>query len=274
MARKRQDSPRRRRPKRRSPATPTTRSRSRARPRPGTLRSCRARIWSSRCRWTTAGARRSRSGSSPRATSGRWWWTWTRPRTRCSSGRASATGARCRCCRSSATRSSPSRASRRSSTGRAGRPRRSRAQARQGHLFADLEKTLRESDRSKRVEFYTHEEGWKNKLICGDSLHVMESLLHYENLRGKVQMIYIDPPYGIKYDSNFQQRVDSTKNDEKDAADDVLTIKAFRDTWALGIHSYLSYLRERLYLVGSCLRSREASLSRSTMRTSTSRRVC
>ena len=114
--------------------------------------------------------------------------------------------------------------------------------ARQGHLFADLEKTLRESDRSKRVEFYTHEEGWKNKLICGDSLHVMESLLHYENLRGKVQMIYIDPPYGIKYDSNFQQRVDSTKNDEKDQADDVLTIKAFRDTWALGVHSYLSYL--------------------------------
>jgi adenine-specific DNA-methyltransferase len=81
--------------------------------------------------------------------------------------------------------------------------------------FADLEKTLRESDRSKRVEFYTHEEGWKNKLICGDSLHVMESLLHYEGMRGKVQMIYIDPPYGIKYDSNFQQRVDSTKNDEK-----------------------------------------------------------
>jgi len=119
---------------------------------------------------------------------------------------------------------------------------------RQGHLFADLEKTLRETDRAKRIEFYTHEEGWKNKLICGDSLHVMESLLHYENLRGKVQMIYIDPPYGIKYDSNFQQRVDSTKNDEKDAADDVLTIKAFRDTWALGIHSYLSYLEERLYL--------------------------
>ena len=115
--------------------------------------------------------------------------------------------------------------------------------ARQGHLFADLEKTLRESDRSKRVEFYTHEEGWKNKLICGDSLHVMESLLHYENLRGKVQMIYIDPPYGIKYDSNFQQRVDSTKNDDKDQADDVLTIKAFRDTWSLGIHSYLAYLR-------------------------------
>jgi len=120
--------------------------------------------------------------------------------------------------------------------------------SRQGHLFSDLEKTLRESDRSKRVEFYTHEEGWKNKLICGDSLHVMESLLHYENMRGKVQMIYIDPPYGIKYDSNFQQQVNSTRNDDKDHADDVLTIKAFRDTWSLGVHSYLSYLEERLYL--------------------------
>lgn len=119
---------------------------------------------------------------------------------------------------------------------------------RQGSLFADLEKTLRESDRSKRVDFYTHEEGWKNKLICGDSLHVMESLLHYEGMRGRVQMIYIDPPYGIKYDSNFQQRVDSTTNDEKNQADDVLTIKAFRDTWALGVHSYLGYLHERLYL--------------------------
>lgn len=125
--------------------------------------------------------------------------------------------------------------------------------ARQGHLFAELEKTLRESDRAKRVEFYTHEEGWKNKLICGDSLHVMESLLHYENLRGKVQMIYVDPPYGIKYDSNFQQRVDSTDNDDKDTADDVLTIKAFRDTWSLGIHSYLSYLADRLYLARELL---------------------
>jgi len=126
-------------------------------------------------------------------------------------------------------------------------------QSRQLTLFAELEKTLRETDRSKRVEFYTHEEGWKNKLICGDSLQVMESLLHYEGMRGRVQMIYIDPPYGIKYDSNFQQRVDSTRNEEKDAADDVLTIKAFRDTWSLGIHSYLSYLQERLYLVRELL---------------------
>lgn len=119
---------------------------------------------------------------------------------------------------------------------------------RQGHLFADLEKTLRDGDKDRRVEFYVHDENWKNKLICGDSLQVMESLLHYEHLRGKVQMIYMDPPYGIKYDSNFQQRIDTTKNDEKDAGDDVLTIKAFRDTWALGVHSYLSYLQERLYM--------------------------
>lgn len=71
----------------------------------------------------------------------------------------------------------------------------------QGSLFADLEKELREADKGKRVEFYTHDEGWKNKLICGDSLTVVESLLDYEGLRGRVQMIYVDPPYGIKYDA-------------------------------------------------------------------------
>jgi adenine-specific DNA-methyltransferase len=103
--------------------------------------------------------------------------------------------------------------------------------SRQTHLFADLEKSMRDDEIGKRVEFYTHEEGWKNKLICGDSLEVMESLLQYENLRGKVQMVYIDPPYAIKYDSNFQQRIDTTKNDEKDKADDVLTIKAYRVTF-------------------------------------------
>jgi adenine-specific DNA-methyltransferase len=116
-------------------------------------------------------------------------------------------------------------------------------------IFEDLEKSLRETDKSRRIEFYTHDEGWKNKLICGDSLHVMESLLHYENLHGKVQMIYIDPPYGIKYDSNFQQRIDSTKNDDKDQADDVLTIKAFRDTWALG-----NQLRPQVNSVRRCCR--------------------
>jgi len=121
---------------------------------------------------------------------------------------------------------------------------------RQGQLYADLEKSLRESERTKRVEFYTHDEGWKNKLICGDSLQVMESLLHYENLRGKVQMIYVDPPYGIDYNSNFQQVVGASRNVDGDTmdGDDILTIKAFRDTWSLGVHSYLSYLAERLYL--------------------------
>src|SRR2546425_2435852 len=123
-----------------------------------------------------------------------------------------------------------------------------KGQAKLTGYFSDLEKALRENDKEKRVEFYSHDGGWKNKLVCGDSLQVMESLVHYEGLRGKVQMMYIDPPYGIAYDSNFQQRIDSTKNDDKDKADDVLTIKAFRDTWALGIHSYLSYLQERLYL--------------------------
>jgi adenine-specific DNA-methyltransferase len=120
----------------------------------------------------------------------------------------------------------------------------------QGSLFAELEKTLRETDRSKRVEFYTHDEGWKNKLICGDSLQVMESLLHYEGMRGKVQMIYIDPPYGIDYNSNFQKVIGAGRNedDDSDRADDILTIKAFRDTWSLGVHSYLTYLRERIYL--------------------------
>lgn len=127
-------------------------------------------------------------------------------------------------------------------------------QMRLGLTYAELEKTLRESEKSKRVEFYTHDEGWKNKLICGDSLHVMESLLNYEALRDQVQMIFFDPPYGIKYDSNFQQRVDSTKNEDDDEADDVLTIKAFRDTWVLGIHSYLTYLGERLYLCRELLK--------------------
>lgn len=119
--------------------------------------------------------------------------------------------------------------------------------------FHDLEKELRDSEREKRVEFYTHEEGWRNKLICGDSLHVMQSLLSYEGLRGKVQMMYVDPPYGIGYNSNFQQRVDSVRNEEQYSADDVVTIRAFRDTWTLGIHSYMSYLQERLYLARELL---------------------
>jgi len=127
------------------------------------------------------------------------------------------------------------------------------ATATQESLFAELEKELREGDRDRRVEFYTHDEGWKNKLVCGDSMAVMESLIAYEGLTGRVQMMYVDPPYGIKYDANFQQRIDTAENDQKDQADDVVTIKAFRDTWTLGIHSYLSYLQERLYLARELL---------------------
>ncbi|WP_279070897.1 site-specific DNA-methyltransferase [Microbacterium lacticum] len=101
----------------------------------------------------------------------------------------------------------------------------------------------------ENVEFYQHEESWKNRMILGDSLQVMGSLAEREALRGKVQMIYIDPPYGIKFGSNWQVR--ASKRDVRDgrvddAAREAEQIKAFRDTWELGIHSYLSYLRDRL----------------------------
>ncbi len=101
------------------------------------------------------------------------------------------------------------------------------------------------------IDFYKHERGWANRLIAGDSLLVMNSLLQKESLAGQVRMIYIDPPYGIKYGSNFQPFVN--KRDVKDRKDEDLTqepemIKAFRDTWELGIHSYLTYLRDRLLL--------------------------
>jgi adenine-specific DNA-methyltransferase len=106
------------------------------------------------------------------------------------------------------------------------------------------------------LDFYRHEKGWSNRLIAGDSLLVMNSLLQKEAMAGRVQMIYIDPPYGIKYGSNFQPF--TNKRDVKDGADDDLTqepemIKAFRDTWELGIHSYLTYLRDRLLLAKELL---------------------
>ena len=106
------------------------------------------------------------------------------------------------------------------------------------------------------IEFYKHSEGWSNRLIAGDSLIVMNSLLEKEGMAGKVQMVYIDPPYGIKYGSNFQPFIN--KRDVKDGKDEDLTqepemIKAFRDTWELGIHSYLTYLRNRLLLAKDLL---------------------
>lgn len=106
------------------------------------------------------------------------------------------------------------------------------------------------------IDFYHHERGWANRLVAGDSLLVMNSLLQKESMAGKVQMIFFDPPYGIKYGSNFQPFVG--KRDVKDRNDADLTqepemIKAFRDTWELGIHSYLTYLRDRLLLARELL---------------------
>ncbi len=101
----------------------------------------------------------------------------------------------------------------------------------------------------KKVDFYHHDQHWSNRMILGDSLLVMTSLAEKEGLKGKVQTIYFDPPYGIKFGSNWQ--VSTRKRDVKDGKVEDATrqpeqIRAFRDTWKLGIHSYLAYLRDRL----------------------------
>lgn len=106
------------------------------------------------------------------------------------------------------------------------------------------------------IQFYKHAHNWSNRLIAGDSLLVMNSLLEKEGMAGQVQMVYIDPPYGITYGSNFQPFVN--KREAKDGKDEDLTqepemIKAFRDTWELGIHSYLTYLCDRLFLAKELL---------------------
>ncbi len=106
------------------------------------------------------------------------------------------------------------------------------------------------------VEFYQHEQHWSNRMILGDSLLVMTSLAEKEGLKGKVQMIYMDPPYGIKFGSNWQ--VSTRKRDVRDGRVEDATrqpeqVKAFRDTWELGIHSYLTYLRDRLVVARSLL---------------------
>jgi adenine-specific DNA-methyltransferase len=116
----------------------------------------------------------------------------------------------------------------------------------QPSLFADFNGGP--ADFEQKVEFYQHDQNWTNRMILGDSLLVMTSLAEKEGLKGKVQTIYLDPPYGIKFGSNWQ--VSTRKRDVKDGkAEDAVRqpeqIKAFRDTWKLGIHSYLSYLRDR-----------------------------
>ncbi len=106
------------------------------------------------------------------------------------------------------------------------------------------------------IEFYKHKHNWTNRLIAGDSLLVMNSLLEKEGMAGKVQMVYIDPPYGIRYGSNFQPFVnkrDVTDGKDEDLPQEPATIRAFRDTWELGIHSYLAYLRDRLLLARELL---------------------
>ena len=116
----------------------------------------------------------------------------------------------------------------------------------QADLFADFNGLPSEA---AATEFYQHDANWSNRMILGDSLQVMTSLAEREGLRGKVQCIYIDPPYGIKFNSNFQWS--TTSRDVKDGKADHITrepeqVKAFRDTWRDGIHSYLTYLRDRL----------------------------
>ena len=120
----------------------------------------------------------------------------------------------------------------------------------QRELFADPQQ-----DYSKAVDFYQHDVDWANRLILGDSLTVMSSLAHREDLAGKVQMIYIDPPYGIKFASNFQPTVfqRDVKDREQDLTREQEQIKAYRDTWTLGIHSYLAYLRDRLIVAKDLL---------------------
>ena len=113
-------------------------------------------------------------------------------------------------------------------------------------LFADFNGL---KDKEAATEFYQHDQHWSNRMISGDSLSVMASLAEREGLRGQVQCIYFDPPYGIKFNSNFQWS--TTSRDVKDGAKDQITrepeqVRAFRDTWRDGIHSYLTYLRDRL----------------------------
>jgi adenine-specific DNA-methyltransferase len=98
---------------------------------------------------------------------------------------------------------------------------------------------------------YEHRDQWVNRMVLGDSLVVMNSLLHYESLGGQVQMIYMDPPYGVKFGSNFQpfvRRRDVKHNEDNDLTREPEMVQAYRDTWELGLHSYLTYLRDRLLL--------------------------
>jgi adenine-specific DNA-methyltransferase len=119
-------------------------------------------------------------------------------------------------------------------------------------LFGDP----RHSITDQILRAYEHRDKWVNRMILGDSLVVMNSLLHYEGLGGQVQMIYMDPPYGVKFGSNFQPFVrkrDVKHNDDDDMTREPEMVQAYRDTWELGVHSYLTYLRDRLLLARELL---------------------
>jgi adenine-specific DNA-methyltransferase len=131
-------------------------------------------------------------------------------------------------------------------------------------LFGDMAKDFNgvpEGD--AKTEFYQHDQHWSNRMILGDSLQVMASLAEREGLRGKVQCIYFDPPYGIKFNSNFQWSTQTNK--VTDGKADHITrepemVKAFRDTWKDGVHSYLSYIRDRLTVARDLLTEEVAPL--------------
>jgi adenine-specific DNA-methyltransferase len=119
-------------------------------------------------------------------------------------------------------------------------------------LFGDPQHSV--TDQVLRA--YEHRDQWVNRMILGDSLVVMNSLLHYEGLGGQVQMIYMDPPYGVKFGSNFQPFVrkrDVSHNDDEDITREPEMVQAYRDTWEFGLHSYLTYLRDRLLLARDLL---------------------
>jgi adenine-specific DNA-methyltransferase len=119
-------------------------------------------------------------------------------------------------------------------------------------LFADAERPVHE----QVLKAYQYQDDWVNRMILGDSLVVMNSLINYEGMRGKVQMIYFDPPYGVKFGSNFQPFVrkrDVSHNDDEDMTREPEMVQAYRDTWELGLHSYLTYLRDRLLLARELL---------------------
>ena len=126
-------------------------------------------------------------------------------------------------------------------------------------LFGDFEEE-QEDELERLAGYYKHSDNWQNRLIQGDSLLVMNSLLNREGMRGQVQCIYFDPPYGIRYGGNWQIMINKPKmaHESRDAelTGEPEMIKAYRDTWELGIHSYLSYLRDRLVMARELLSER------------------